>query len=454
MIKPLSRRTVLRGLGTALALPWLEAMLPVDYAIAAGTSKSGSPPLRIAWLYVPNGIHMPDWTPQAEGKNFELPAILKPLAPHKNYLTVLSGLTLNGARPLGDGGGDHARSVAAYLTGAHPRKTHGANIQNGTSIDQVAAERAGQQTRFGSLELGCERSGSSGDCDTGYSCAYSSNISWRTPVSPVAKEVDPQAVFDRLFGNGVPADQNKSRGVREKRKQSILDFAREDAQALKRRLGSADQAKLDEYLYAVRDVEKRIGAAPKLEAAEKTVTDFPRPSGVPRDYIEHLRLLMDMLVLALQTDSTRFITFMYTNDSSNRSYPSLGIREGHHDLSHHSGNHEKQARISKINAHHMEQFAYLIGKLKGVKEGGGTLLDHSLIMYGSGIADGNAHEHGDLPILLMGKGGNSLHPGRHIRFPEETPLCNLYVWMLNRLGVRADKFGDSNGRLEELSEKR
>jgi hypothetical protein len=450
-MKPLSRRTVLRGLGTALALPWLEAMQ--TESAAAPSSKSG-PPLRMAWLYVPNGMHMADWTPAREGRSFDLQPIMKPLSPHKNYLTVLSGLTLNGARPLGDGAGDHARSVAAFLTGAHPRKTDGANIQNGVSIDQVAAERAGQNTRFGSLELGCERSASSGDCDSGYSCAYSSNISWRTSTSPVAKEFNPQAVFDRLFGGGMAADQKKSQGQREKRKQSILDFAREDAQALKKRLGSADQHKLDEYLYAVRDVEKRVSSAPRLDAPEKGVPDYPRPAGMPRDFGEHLRQLMDMIVLALQTDSTRFVTFMYTNDSSNRNYPNLSIREGHHDLSHHGGSQEKQAKIGRINTYHVEQLAYLVGKLKGVKEGGGTLLDHSLLMYGAGIADGNAHEHGNLPILLVGKGGNALNPGRHIRFPNNTPLCNLYVWMLNRLGLRTEKFGDSSGKLEELSEKR
>jgi hypothetical protein len=344
--------------------------------------------------------------------------------------------------------------VAAFLTGAHPRKTDGANIQNGISIDQVAAERAGQNTRFASLELGCERSAGSGDCDSGYSCAYSSNISWRTPMSPVAKEVDPQAVFDRLFGNGAPTEQKESQGLREKRKRSILDFARDDAQRLKGRLGSADQRKLDEYLYAVRDVERRIGSATKLDVPEKGVPDYPRPAGVPHDLAEHLRQLMDMLVLALQTDSTRFVTFMYTNDSSNRSYPNLGIKDGHHDLSHHGGNHDKQAKISRINVFHMEQFAYLVGKLKGVKEAGGTLLDHSLIMYGSGIADGNAHEHGNLPVILMGKGHGALQSGRHVRFEKDTPLCNLYLWMLHRLGVRADKFGDSTGRLDELADKR
>jgi hypothetical protein len=447
MSKRLSRRTVLRGLGTAIALPWLEAMLPGNSASAA-VPTSGRPPLRIAWLYVPNGIQMPDWTPEKLGTGFDLKPILQPLAPYKDQLTVLSGLTLNGARALGDGGGDHARSVAAYLTGAHPKKTDGANIQNGVSVDQVAAEHLGQRTRLASLELGCERSATSGDCDTGYSCAYSSNMSWRTPTSPVAKEFKPQEVFDRLFGNGVAPEQDKSRSLREKKRRSILDFAREDAHSLKQKLGAADQRKLEEYLYAVRDVERRISDAPKLNQPEKDVPVYPRPGGVPSDFAEHLRQMMDMLVLAFQTDSTRLVTFMYTNDSSYRSYPMIGVNDAHHELSHHGGSAEKQQKVSKINRYHMEQFAYLIGKLKSVKELGGTLLDHSLVMYGSGIADGDAHEHGDLPILLMGKGSGAVHPGRHIRWPKETPLCNLYVWMLNRLGMKTDKFGDSTGRLD------
>jgi hypothetical protein len=434
---------VLRGLGTAIALPWLEAMLPSSVALAA----SERAPLRAAWVYVPNGIHMPDWTPDGKGARFDLKPIMKPLAPHRDYLTVLSGLTLNGARPLGDGAGDHARSVAAFLTGAHPKKTDGSQIYNGVSVDQFAAEQTGQQTRFSSLELGCERSASAGNCDSGYSCAYSSNISWRTPTSPVAKEFNPQAVFDRLFGNGDKAEQRTTRGLREKKRKSVLDFARDDAKAIQHRLGDADRRKLDEYLYAVRDVEKRLVGAPKLKATEKNVPDYPRPQGVPSDFAEHVRQMMDMLVLAFQTDSTRLISFMYTNDSSNRSYPNLNVHDGHHDLSHHGGSVEKQRKVSKINLHHMEQFAYLIGKLKGVKEFGGSLLDHCLIMYGSGIADGDSHDHGNLPIILLGKGGG-FRAGRHIEYASDTPLCNLYVWMLSRLGVRTTKFGDSTGRLE------
>lgn len=443
MSRQLSRRTVLRGLGTAIALPWLEVMLP-NSAAAAGSSQA---PLRAAWVYVPNGIHMPDWTPDKVGSDFALKPIMKPLASYRQQLTVLSGLTLNSARPLGDGTGDHARSVAAFLTGAHPKKTDGAQIYNGVSVDQLAAEKIGDQTRFSSLELGCERSASAGNCDSGYSCAYSSNISWRTATSPVAKEFQPQAVFDRLFGNGKVEEQRTTRGLRDKKRKSVLDFAREDARAIRQQVGAADQRKLDEYLHAVRDVEKRILGAPKLNAGAKQVPADARPNGVPSDFAEHVRLMMDMLVLAFQTDSTRLVTFMYTNDVSDRSYPNLGVNDGHHTLSHHGGSSEKQQKLSKINLHHMEQFAYLIGKLQNIKEFNGTLLDHSLIMYGSGIADGDSHEHGNLPILLAGKGGGGSHPGKHFQYTSDTPLCNLYVWMLDRLGVKAPQFGDSTGKL-------
>jgi hypothetical protein len=264
----------------------------------------------------------------------------------------------------------------------------------------------------------------------------------------VAKEFKPQAVFDRLFGNGDTSEENTSRSLREKKRKSILDFARDEAQSLNRKLGAEDQRKVEEYLYAIRDVERRLKESPKLTSPEKEVPDFPRPGGMPSDFAEHIRQMMDMMVLAMQTDSTRLITFMYTNDSSNRSYPNLSINAGHHDLSHHGGSSEKQQKVSKINVYHAEQLAYFIGKLKSVKEGSGTLLDHALILYGSGIADGDSHAHHDLPILLIGRGGGALRPGKHLRFPKDTPLCNLYVWMLNRLGVRTDKFGDSTGKLD------
>jgi len=445
---PISRRTVLRGLGTAIALPWLEAMTPIRSA--RGGEQPAKPPVRMAMLYVPNGMHMPDWTPEQEGTDFTLQPTMEPLAPFKSDLTVLSGLALDGARAHQDGGGDHARSVAAFLTGAHPKKTDGANIRNGVSVDQVAAAKVGGKTRFPSLELGCEPSASAGNCDSGYSCAYSSNISWRDEQTFVPKEVNPRAVFDRLMGNGDEKEQGQSRERQEAKRRSVLDFALADAKALQNRLGAADQRKLDEYLYSIREVERRVKGGDKLVGKEEDVLDYPRPSGVPSDFVEHLRVMFDLMTLALATDSTRIVTFMYTNDSSNRSYPKLDVREGHHDLSHHGRKREKQEKIAKINRHHVEQLAYFIKKLKDQKDGDGSLLDNCAVMYGSGIAHGDAHAHHDLPIALFGRAGGTIQPGRHLRYERDTPLTNLYLSLLDRLGAPTEKLGDSTGKLEGL----
>jgi len=423
-------------------------MLPVQSVL--GGEPGAKPPVRMAFLYVPNGMHMEDWTPDKHGEGFELKPIMQPLAGVREYLTVFSGLTLDGARPHGDGGGDHARSVAAFLTGAHPRKTDGANIRNGISVDQVAASKIGSKTRFPSLELGCEPSATAGNCDSGYSCAYTSNISWRDESTPVAKEVNPRAVFDRLFGSGDASEEGKAKDLRRLKQRSVLDFVLSDAKSLQGKLGAADQKKLDEYLYSVREVERRVVGGDKLPVQEEGVPDYPRPVGVPTDYIEHLRMMFDLMVLAMQTDSTRILSFMYTNDSSNRSYPVIDVRDGHHDLSHHGRNKDKQAKISKINKHHVEQLAYFIEKLKNTPDGGGNLLDNSMIVYGSGIADGDAHNHNDLPIALFGRGGGTIKPGRHVRVEKETPLTNLYLSMLDRVGAKIEKLGDSTGALAGL----
>lgn len=449
----ISRRTVLRGLGTVVALPALEAMAshPVGSALSAShpaTMTTAGAPKRMAFLYVPNGMHMQEWTPEKEGKSFELKDILKPVAAFKQKLNLLSGLTLNGARALGDGGGDHARSVAAYLTGAHPRKTGGKDIKNGISIDQYAAEKIGKATRFSSLELGIEASAQSGRCDSGYSCAYSSNMCWRDPNTPVAKEVNPQAVFDRLFGKGKIKDRGEAKHKRDKYKKSILDFVQEDANALKRQLGANDNRKLDEYLYAVRQIERQIVGVEKLHLPETDVPDYPRPAGVPSEYEEHVKLMMDLMVLAFQTDSTRIQTFMFTNAGSNRNYKKVGAKMGHHDSSHHGNNKDKQANIETINTYHASLLAYFLQKLDTIKEGSGTLLDNSMIMYGSGIGDGNRHNHHDLPIALFGSGGGSFETGRHLRFKRETPLTNLYMRMLDEVGVRVKSFGDSRDVLD------
>lgn len=442
-MKPLDRRTLLRGIGTSIALPWLDAMSPISRAAKAAESK----PIRMLFVMVPNGIHMADWTPPNEGANVQLPRTLEPLAKHQKSLNVFTGLTLDGARDHGDGAGDHARSGAAFLTGAHPKKTDGADIKNGVSVDQVAAQGIGQSSRFASLELGLEGSAQSGNCDSGYSCAYSSNLAWRNESSPLAKEMDPSAVFERLFGTPEKVSDGTPAALRNARRKSILDYALEDAKSLKIKLGAADGRKLDEYLYAVRDVENRLQRSDKLELGENGLPNYSRPAGVPRVWEEHCRLMMDMIALAIRTDATRVLTFMMANEGSNRGYPEIGAPESHHDLSHHGKSEEKQTKLQKINLFHLQQLAYLADQLQAVDEGGDSLLDRSMIIYGSGISDGDRHNHDDLPILMLGKAGGRLNKNGHWRYPQNTPLCNLYLWMLHQVGIRADRFGDSSDLL-------
>jgi hypothetical protein len=440
----LSRRTLLKGMGVALALPLLEAMRPV-LALAAPAS---SLPNRMAFLYVPNGIHIPDWTPATTGADFQLPWILEPLQPFKDDVLVLTGLTCDKARPHGDGGGDHARAMSAFLTGSQPRKTSGADIKVGVSVDQVAAQKIGQQTRFPSLEIGCDRGLQSGNCDTGYSCAYSANLSWRAEATPMPKEVNPKLVFERLFAGPLKEEADAGRAKRDRYNKSILDFVSEDAGQLRRSLGVNDQRKLDEYLNSVREVETRIELASR--GPEEPPPGAVKPEGIPKDYEQHIRLLCDLLALAFQGDLTRVSTFVFANEGSNRSYKFIGVPEGHHDLSHHGGDRTRQEKLKKINRFHVARFGYLLGRLKGSREGGGTLLDNCMVVYGSGISDGDRHDHDDLPILLAGKGGRTIRPGRHVRHPGGTPLTNLYLSMLDRVGVRMDSFGDSTGRLPSL----
>ncbi|MBI4582893.1 MAG: DUF1552 domain-containing protein [Planctomycetes bacterium] len=446
----LPRRTFLRGLGTALALPFLEAMLPAR--LFAGEVRKRFP-RRLAFLYVPNGINMADWTPAAAGPLGRLPRILKPLDPFQADLLVLSGLTQDKARPNGDGPGDHARAAASFLTGCQAFKTHGADIRVGVSVDQVAARMIGGGIRFPSLELGCDRGMNSGNCDSGYSCAYSANISWKTESMPMAKETDPKAVFERLFGNGSRAEAAEGLSKRERQQKSVLDFVREDARRLQAKLGATDRRKLEQYFAAVREIEQRLDQA-KAEAKKPDqdggLPAQGRPAGIPKDYAEHMRLLCDLLALAFQADLTRVATFMLANEGSNRSYSMIGVSDGHHDLSHHGGNKEKQEKIHQINHFHIQQFAHLLSRLKEAKEGDGTVLDHCMIVYGSGIGDGNRHNHNDLPVLLAGRAGGTILPGRHLLYPKDTPLNNLFLSMLDRIDASTDKLGDSTGRLSQL----
>ncbi|MEX0978359.1 MAG: DUF1552 domain-containing protein [Pirellulales bacterium] len=438
----ISRRTVLRGMGTAVALPLLDAMMP---ALALAGDARKVVPTRMAFIYVPNGMHMDDWTPQVLGADFELPYIMEPLAPVKDRLLVLSGLAQDHGRPHGDGPGDHARALSSFLTGAQARKTHGADIKVGVSVDQVAARKIGQRTKFPSLELGCDHGAQAGNCDSGYSCSYSTNVSWRTDTTPQAKEVDPRLAFERLFSNGVDGEL---RSKREKYRKSVLDFVREDARDLQARLGAKDQRKLDEYLNSVRELERRIGGA--ASDPDRPVPEYPKPEGIPKDYAEHIRLMYDLLALALQGDLTRVATFVVANEGSNRSYSFIGVPDGHHDLSHHGGNKEKQMKIREINRFHATHLAYFLEKLQGISEGERSLLDNSMILYGSGLGDGNAHNHDDLPILLAGRGGDTIKSGRHVRYDKETPLNNLYLSMLDRVDSSVESLGDSSGRLESL----
>ena len=445
----ISRRTVLRGVGAAMALPWLEAMAPAA-DLASGAIKAA--PKRLAFLYVPNGAHMKAWTPEKVGADFELPFILEPLKPFKNDLLVLSGLAQDNAAAHGDGGGDHARSLACFLTGVHPLKTDGADIKVGISVDQVAAQKVGQSTRFPSLELGIDRGAQSGACDTGYSCAYSSNISWRSATTPMAKEVNPRLVFDRLFVSQHQGETGAERARRDLYRRSILDFVAEDASQLKGRLGATDRRKVDEYLTAVRELELRVARAESASnsTAGASVGDFKRPAGIPKDNKEHIRLMADLMVLAFQGDVTRVSTFMFANEGSNRSYAEIGIPEGHHDLSHHGGDKKKHEKIQAINRYHVEQLAYFLEKLKSVKEGNATLLDNIMLVYGSGIGDGDRHNHNDLPILVAGHGSGTLKPGRHLEYDRNTPLNNLYLSLLDRIGAPVERLGDSTGRLGKL----
>jgi hypothetical protein len=431
----ISRRTALKGLGALVALPWLEAME------TARASDAVAPPTRMAVVYVPNGVNMAEWKPKDEGAGYSLSHILEPLAPVKQDVLVLSGLAMHKA----DGpSGNHARASAVFLTGLRPPDNGGVHL--GISADQLAARAAGRYTRLPSLEIGCEPATPVGHCDDPYSCAYTSTISWKGEASPLPHTVNPREVFDRLFAGQDANETRQNRAARAASRKSILDYVREDATALRTTLGGADQRKIDEYLTSIREVETHI----ERMQAPAALPTLARPDAAPASYPEHLRTLCDLLVLAFQADVTRVATFLFANEFSNRPYPCIDIHEGHHDLSHHENKPEKLAKISVINRFHVGQFASLLGKLKAVREGEGTLLDHCVIAYGCGNSDGNRHNHDNLPILLAGGGGAGVKTGRHIRYPDGTPLMNLWLSMLDRVGAPADALGDSTGRLKLL----
>ncbi|HZE97617.1 MAG TPA: DUF1552 domain-containing protein [Planctomycetota bacterium] len=444
MSRQISRRTVLRGLGAAVALPALEAMAPLR-VFAGDTPK---PPLRMAFFSIPNGVNNTHWFPKDVGADYVPPKTLASLAPVRNDLLVISGLAHDKAKANGDGPGDHARSNATYLTGCQARKTDGRDIRAGVSVDQIAAEKNGSKTRLASLELGCEKGAMAGNCDSGYSCAYSSAISWKSPTLPMPKEINPRAVFTRLFGDPNQIAEDRDRVKQALYRRSVLDLVGEDARSLDKDLGLADHRKLEEYLEAVRSIEKQIQAAEKDDA--RHLPAMEAPEGIPTDFPTYLRLMMDLLVVAFQTDTTRISTFVMANEGSNRTFPWIEVRDGHHSLSHHGGNVDKTDKIQKIDQFYVEQFSYFVQKMKSVPEGDGTLLDNSMLVYGGAIGDGNRHNHNDLPILLAGKAQGTVTTGRHVRYERDTPLCNLFLSMLDRVGVEEKSFGDGTGRLNGL----
>jgi hypothetical protein len=438
MNRQLHRRTVLRGVGTGLALPLLESMR-MSTAFAATAPKA---PVRMAFLFFANGVNVPLWKPTGEGRDYQLSPTLEPLADFRDDMLILGGLAQHHARANGDGPGDHARNASAFLTGAQPRKTSGADIRVGQSIDQAVAERIGGETRLPSIELGIDRGRNAGNCDSGYSCAYSSNISWRTASTPCSKEVNPRAAFERLFGSPQSAADMERRN---RNRRSILDFVSDDTKRIQPLLSGADRQKLDEYFSSLRDVEQRVARA---QQGPVDVPEMNLPEGVPAELVEHMNLMFDILTLAFQTDTTRVATLMLADAGSNRTYPDIEVRDGHHELSHHQKNKEKLEKIARIDKYLAERFAHFLGKLKSTKEGESNLLDNSMILYGSAICDGDRHNHDDLPIILAGRGGGTINTGRYVVHPDNTPLNNLFLSMSERMGVNLDSLGDSKGKLD------
>jgi hypothetical protein len=399
---------------------------------------------------VPNGVTMEDWTPGGAGRAFDFSRILKPLEPFREDTLVLSGLAQKNANALGSGPGDHARAAACYLTGVHPRKTAGADIQNGVSADQIAARHLAADTRFPSIELGCDDSRTVGNCDSGYSCAYTNSLAWRSETTPMPPETNPRLVFERLFGDIDTNLDPETRARRLRHRRSILDLVAERTKQILVDLGPADRRKMDEYLYSIREIERRI------EMSEQDMTDLrpgiDKPTGIPVLFADYVKLMFDLQVLAFQTDLTRVVTMMVGREGSLRTYPEIGVPDPHHPLTHHRRNPEWIERVTQINAFHMELFAYFVEKLKSTPDGDGTLLDHSMVVYGSGIADGDRHTHEDLPVLLVGRGAGALQTGRHIVYSQDTPMTNLYLTLLDRIGVREESIGDSTGRIEHLTD--
>lgn len=447
----LNRRRFLRGLGACFALPAMESLTlgSVNSAPAPLAATPTGAPLRMAYVYFPNGAHQDYWWPKGEGRSFELSKTMKPLEELRDKVQIISGLDHIHATAGPDGAGDHARANGTFLTGVRVKKTAGADIHAGVSIDQIIAGKIGHLTRFPSLELTCDAVRRSGNCDSGYSCAYQHNLSWRSPTQPMSPEPNPRFVFERLFGEGSIGQRRENMKRRQQQQRSILDFVMDDARTLQRQLGSRDQQKLDEYLTSVREIEKRIERAEKFKDTPDPAVETP--AGIPRSFEEHMQIMYSMLVLAFQTDSTRVATFLLAGDGNNRAYPEIGIPEGHHYLSHHQGKEEMMEKLAEIDLWYMRQFAWFLKKMAETKDvDGRSLLDNSMIVYGCGNSDGNRHTHHNLPVVLAGGGGGTLETGRYVQVGGQ-PMCNLFLSMADRFGVSdLQRFGDSTGRLSAV----
>ena len=443
--KAISRRTILRGMGATVALPLLDAMVPALTAQANTPAKAAR---RLGVVYHPNGVIYDKWLPKGEGRNFELSPTLAGLQPFKDQLIVVTGLFMDLAEALGDGGGDHSRACGGYLNGVHVKKSDTV-VEAGISMDQIAAKAFARETQLSSLQLQMDENSIIGSCDVGYSCAYSSTISWLTPTLPLMTENNPRVVFERLFGASDSTDP-KVRAERLRQDRSILDSVMDRATQLQRQLGAADKTRMDNYLTSLRDVERRIQKTEEQSAKE--VPDVARPSGIPESFDDHARLLYDLQLLAYQADITRVITFMYGREQSPRPYPQIGVPEPHHPVTHHQNDPAKMEKCVKIQQYHLKLFTDYLEKLRNTPDGDGSLLDHMIILYGAAISNSDRHTHGPLPTLVVGGGGGGLRGGRHLVYPEHTPLTNLQLTLLNLLGVPTEKIGDSTGQFRELSE--
>jgi hypothetical protein len=438
--KHLQRRTFLRSVGATLALPLLDAMVPSMTALAA---TAASPKTRLCGIYIPHGAVMDKWTPVAEGTAFEFTPILSPLQQYRDQLNIISGLADIAAESQGDGGGDHSRAAPSFLSGVHAKRTEGDDIRAGMTIDQIAAARIGQDTPLPSLELGIEDTGLVGVCDVGYSCAYMNSIAWKTEGTPLPMEINPRIVFERLFGDGSSAEERLARKLEDR---SILDSVTKETARLQIGLGARDKSRVDEYLENIREIERRIQKAEKQASANLSVP--ATPIGVPESFEEHAKLMFDLQALSYQADITRISTFMLARDLSQRTFPQIGVPEPHHATSHHGNNPATIAKLAKINNYHVTLLAYFIEKLKSTPDGDGNLLDHSIVMYGSAMSNPNEHNHFPLPMILLGSASGKLKGGRHVKFPERTPMSNLLLSVLDKSGVQMDKLGDSTGKLE------